>query len=688
MEEQVVKKRAWVKNAVIVFLSIMLVLTFFSNTIMNRSLPEVATAYVESGTINAKIRGSGSVTAGESYDVVLDQTRQVASVLVQVGDTVNTGDVLFTLAETESEELQQAMTQLAQMRLEYEKALLNMDTADYAQENRNIQKARDALAKAQAELAACNVTETDVLAAQTAVKDAQRQQKQLSAALTEAQQELAAATGEYSALEGQIESWQSQIASLNQEISKAQAQIYQLQSGSGNLEAQLSAAKTTLASHEAEYAKLRITYGVDYDTLAAKAARVAPAGDVITQMQALVNAYKNTLPAPATESADPSSTPNVTDNDKMATANEAEAFEKLQPVIEKISTAEAEVARVQALVDAQASVNEQITALRDSINSKAYEQSTLSASLRSALYEQSELENEMKYAQNAVDTLEYQLENAADRIEQLNEAYSELQNNQSRYETALDTVEACQTNLEDLMFALAERKKADGKLAASQQLDLDNAQKNILEQEELIAELQTNALGAEVTAKVSGQISSLNISAGRDATAGETLAVIEVVDRGYTVRMPVTTEQSKRVRVGDKADVTNYYWGEQIEATLTQIINDPQNPGKGKLLVFTLTGDISSGQNVTLAVGERSANFDSIIPNSALRTDTNGSFVFVITAKSSPLGNRYIATRADVQVLAQDDTTAAVSGLSMGDYVITTASKPLEAGMQVNMVEN
>ena len=40
------------------------------------------------------------------------------------------------------------------------------------------------------------------------------------------------------------------------------------------------------------------------------------------------------------------------------------------------------------------------------------------------------------------------------------------------------------------------------------------------------------------------------------------------------------------------------------------------------------------------------------------------------------------------KVLAHDDTTAAVSGLSAGDYVITTSSKPLEAGMQVNMVEN
>ena len=36
-------KKDWVKNTAIVFLTIMLVLTFFSNTIMNYSLPQVAT---------------------------------------------------------------------------------------------------------------------------------------------------------------------------------------------------------------------------------------------------------------------------------------------------------------------------------------------------------------------------------------------------------------------------------------------------------------------------------------------------------------------------------------------------------------------------------------------------------------------------------------------------------------------
>lgn len=39
MNENTKKRREWIKNAAIVFLVIMLILTFFSNTIMNYSLP-------------------------------------------------------------------------------------------------------------------------------------------------------------------------------------------------------------------------------------------------------------------------------------------------------------------------------------------------------------------------------------------------------------------------------------------------------------------------------------------------------------------------------------------------------------------------------------------------------------------------------------------------------------------------
>ena len=77
-----VKRREWVKTVAIIFLAVLLVLTFFSNTIMNASLPEVATQQVTQGTINAKIRASGTIAANETYNVKLyadekDRERQV-----------------------------------------------------------------------------------------------------------------------------------------------------------------------------------------------------------------------------------------------------------------------------------------------------------------------------------------------------------------------------------------------------------------------------------------------------------------------------------------------------------------------------------------------------------------------------------------------------------------------------------
>ena len=664
MDEQVVKlKRGWVKNAAIVFLSIMLVLTFFSNTILNRSLPEVAARYVESGTINAKIRGSGTVTAGESYDVVLEQTRKVESVYVHVGDFVNTGDVLFLLSNSDSEELKQAQKALDSMRLAYEKTLLSMDEADYAQENRNIQKAKEALAEAQSELLESTVTTDEILNAQLALRDAEKVQKELNAALADTEEYLAEASAEYNALEAKIEGWEEQLEVLEETIDEYKKQIKSLKNGSGDLEDELAEAQKDLKKAKESYASLRITYGADYDALKEAAEQIAAGSDVIYQMAAIVKDR---------EAADPQKI----------------AYEKLQPVLNQVNTLEDKVAEYEALVDGQASVQEQIDKLDDACDDAEDEVDALEDDLDDAYDTLNDLEREVEGAEFQKAFQEEQVELQADTVAQLEEQYNDLKAKQNDYESAKDRVESCQDTLDDLTFALAEQKKADGKLAASQQLDLDNALKEIQEQETLVAELQAESVGAEVTANVSGQISSLNVTAGRDAVAGDTLAVIEVVDRGYTVKLPVTNEQSQKVRIGDKADVTNYYWGEQLDVTLTSIITDPSNPGQGKLLVFTLNGDVSSGQNITLSVGERSANFDAVIPNSALRTDTNGTFVLVLTVKHSPLGNRYIATRVDVNVLAQDDTTAAVSGLSMGDYVITTSSKPLEAGMQVNMVEN
>ena len=213
------------------------------------------------------------------------------------------------------------------------------------------------------------------------------------------------------------------------------------------------------------------------------------------------------------------------------------------------------------------------------------------------------------------------------------------------------------------------------------------AKKAIEDAKENISKLTKDADAQEVTAKVAGTIASVSVTAGDTAGADTPIATINQTDRGYTVKITVTNEQAKKVKVGDTAELVNY-WGDAT-ATLETIGNDPQNPSKNRQLTFRLTGsDIQPDSNITLAIGQKSASYDAIVPTSAIRTDNNGSFVLAIVSKSTPLSTRYTATRVDVQILASDDKSSAVSGIGSGEFVVTTSTKPIEAGTQVRLAEN
>lgn len=673
MEENSVKKRGWVKNAAIIFLSVMLVLTFFSRTIMNHSLPEVATASVTSGSINARIRGTGSVTAGDSYEVVVNQTRKVETVYVKVGDKVETGDVLFVLSDADSSELKDAQELLESLQLSYQRALLDLTDRDYAREDRDIQKARDAMAKANAAMLANTYTPDEITASAAAIREAERNQADLETALAEAEESVTQYEESVGTLEDQLKTLNSEMDKLSKTIDDEDEQLEELKSGKSNAEEQLRNAMKELTKSKEKVDNLMMTYGEAFNSLKEKAKELFPTyseDELLIQMGILVDRA------------------NEEDYHTPVTQNEVDAYKALIKDINDQRKWENEVEKWQEFIKTGASVQQQIDELNKSIEEHEDELKDKSLQAREINRQLATATQNLTGAQQWRDSMKGRAAAQAELISQLKDADNALQQRKADYDAAEEEYERLKTSLEDLLFALAEQKKNDDKSIARENLDLQDQRKKIARQEELVASLQTDSVGREVTAKVSGVISALNVTAGRDAAANETLAVIELVDRGYNVRINVTNEQAQKVRVGDSAEVVNYYWGPEIKATLTSIVNDPQSQGKSKILVFNISGDVSTGQNLTLSIGQKSANYDSIIPTSAVRSDTNGSFVLVLTAKNTPLGNRYTATRVDVNVLAQDDTQSAVSGLSYGDFVITTSSKPVDAGMQVNLVEN
>ena len=118
--EQHSKRKDVIKNVAIIFLIIMLILTFCSDTINNYSLPEVATQCIEPGSITNKVRISGSVEAAEPYSVIFKDSRKVTEVKAKVGDEVKKGDVLYLLEEGESENLKEAEKEYERAKSEYD----------------------------------------------------------------------------------------------------------------------------------------------------------------------------------------------------------------------------------------------------------------------------------------------------------------------------------------------------------------------------------------------------------------------------------------------------------------------------------------------------------------------------------------------------------------------------------------
>ncbi|NLW88761.1 MAG: hypothetical protein GXY43_03445 [Clostridiaceae bacterium] len=169
--QQKTGKRKWVITAAAGFLVIIFLLTFFSNTVMNYSLPKVSAQYPSYGTISTSNRASGLIEATRKEPVKAFDNRVVEAVFVYEYNEVMAGDVLLTLKpQTESDELTSYKTQLEQIELErYYESLLPVNPPDYTYLEDAIDMASDNLKTANTDLSNAQNKETIIANAQTTI---------------------------------------------------------------------------------------------------------------------------------------------------------------------------------------------------------------------------------------------------------------------------------------------------------------------------------------------------------------------------------------------------------------------------------------------------------------------------------------------------------------------------------------
>ncbi len=536
-----------IKKFAAIFIIVLLVLTFFSNTIMNYSLPEVATEPVTSGTVSNKVRGQGPVETNSDSDVMVSGTRKIKEVKVKVGDEVKKGDVLFTFEEGENTELDEAEKALETMELNYAKSLLKLGP-DYTEDDIGIKDAKKALKDAIDDLEKSKKNDKELKAAQKALDQTKKD----------------------------IDALQTKIDDL-QAKSDAFAEIG------------------------------------DYDTI------------------------------------------------ETALADDEKSMKRLKEdlTIAK-DNGEDTLSLDREIEDRQASIDK---------NKKLLE----------ALKSSKSINADLKAAKSSYDTLKKTQDTQETKVTELSQV--------TPLKDAKASVEEKKKSLESLVRALDKRKEEDALNAKSEAMDNEATQKEMDEQREKINKLKKSDDLKEVKAEDDGVVSEVAVKEGDTATADAPLAKLQLKDSGYIVKINVSKAQSKLIKTGDEATIENI-WDDSVSATVKNIRVDTENPNQSMIVTFEVKGDVSVGQTLAFAVGERSNHYDAVVPNNAVREDSKGKFVLILKVKGTPLGNRYTVKRADVEVEASDDTSSGVTG-GVAEYedVITNSSKPLENGMQVRLVQ-
>ena len=569
-----------IKNITIIFLLVMLILTFFSNTIMNYSLVEVSTQQVTSGQITSKVRGSGSVEASESYSVTIEETRKIATVNVKKDAEVATGDLLFTLEDTDSDELDAAKKSLNEAQAAYESAVLTAGIT--VAERQSIEAGKgSSLSQKQNEIAAANQRVKD---AQAAVDAAQASVDKIKAQIDAVSNSTTDTTAEEKAV-------------LDAEKKNSEAQ-------------------DSLTSAESAYTPVKSAYDTALSGLQSAQSTYDEAK----------TAYDN-LPSTATEA------------DKQTAKT-------------SVAIAETKLKAAKATYDARKDDLNKVQGSYDSAKSAATD------------------------SKNALSNANYNL--SVKKLTGTNTA--EANNLQAQLNTATAALTDANTALTS---ATNDQKKVTDKISG--EVTIASAYKTMTDLQEEVAKLQAKSIGTEITSPISGTVTDIAVTAGTTVNANDVMMTIQPENKAYVLQFSVTENQAKKVRVGDTAEILNNWYGNDVSAVVSAIRKDPQNR-TNSIIICEMKGDVSVGDSYTLSIGEQSSNYDTIVPTSAIREDSNGKFILIIESKSTPLGNRYYARRVDVDVITSDDTKSAVTGALEGyEYVITTTTKPIKENEQVRL---
>ena len=213
-------RRKTIIRIMVAFVAGLALLTFFSNTIMNLTIPKVMGEYATRGNLAYTNTATGTIKVENETKITGVEGRTIDKILVSSYDTVNEGDVIATLKPVEnSDDLKELQAQLLTLQREKEYAERAPSSNTLTTYEQAVDTAQDTLSEAQEALTAAQNKQATIDSADATILDQ-------SAQLAEYQSALDYATAEKAGYEDQIKAIDDSIKPLADQITIYQSYGY------------------------------------------------------------------------------------------------------------------------------------------------------------------------------------------------------------------------------------------------------------------------------------------------------------------------------------------------------------------------------------------------------------------------------------------------------------------------------
>jgi len=220
---------------------------------------------------------------------------------------------------------------------------------------------------------------------------------------------------------------------------------------------------------------------------------------------------------------------------------------------------------------------------------------------------------------------------------------------------------------------------------ADAERNCENTRLNLEIQARKVEKLAKHVEGGGVyTAPVDGIITELNFAKG--SMTNNALPLYKLADpgQGFQLIVPVANDLADYAKPGDTVNVNILSLEAKIaEGKIDKIVAGSRHPGEEKDLWVDLSLDgVTGGENGEIYLSKKTKQYPTLVPNSAVYSNSDGSYIYILKSQKGPLGTENHIQKMSVNVEDYDNEKSALSGM-VTDEVVVQSDKPLEDGDKV-----